>query len=135
MISENPKNILLCLLILLVILACDPAKILIIQNSTKKNVDLEIVSNEKDLPDVEGTLVTKYRLAEDGKKSKKFIYGFGGWRQQELDVIKTSIRKVVIYSKSSDTIFGYTNKDTISEMISAETKGFSKNILKLTIEK
>lgn len=123
------------ILVSLLFIGCDPAKILIIKTSGAPNVYVTVYANKSILPENRENLEEKIVIhfptsSYPPKNDTAFFYGLGNWPKQFIPNFAVNIDSIII-SNSSDKII-LTNKDDINKYLIKKRSGYAKS--KLTIE-
>lgn len=118
--------------------ACDPARIIIIQNETEANIELEIAlkdcENEWIQSLNENGEFKQIRLGTSQKeKTQSYAFGIGHWTEEDLDALIECTESIIIkkVGKSMRKIEG----EELRKMLPDKKKGVFKNVMKIKILK
>lgn len=131
-------SILLGAILMLTLYACDPARILTLQNNTGEPIELEIEFEACESHMIQSltTRINSPKTAlgnRNGEKKMLLFFGLGGWRKKDLDDLLeyTKSIKVIEKGKPERIIQG----EELREALPKKRKGILNSYMKITISK
>jgi len=124
---------LIVILILALLISCDPIRVIRVTNKTKENVSVKITEkHDSRFLNLEDSI--QVNLSDTSNQSKVIYMGrWGGWSHEELNEFKNSISSVELFALN-DTIL-LANPTDIYNSIKIKRKGFYNNVIVLKIKK
>lgn len=112
---------------------CDPAKMILVSNKTKKDIQVRIIQNKNNIMNIGNTDTLKLALnsKHDGSEIT-FMNGIGIWSKQELELLNESVIEIQILSNNDTNII--VDKLALKKILPQKRSGLMNNILKINIE-
>jgi hypothetical protein len=131
---EQMKNrILIIIAFLILATGCDPAKMILVSNKTKKDIQVKIIQNNKNIMNIGNTDTLKLTLNSKNEGSEiAFISGIGIWSKHELELLNESVYEIQILSNNDTNII--VDKLALKKILPQKRSGLMNNILKINIE-
>jgi hypothetical protein len=109
------KSTIYFFLVLLLCISCDPAKVLIIETKDKPNTSVTVYADSCMLPMfnayTKGKLIVHMpRLDSVSQRKAIFLYGLGGWSDNDVTTIARCIDSIFIQSTDTVMILNQTSE-------------------------
>lgn len=110
------------------LVGCDIPGRLIIVNKTKQNVEVNLSSFPSSLNEME---MSKIELNKENSRAQ-FIYGFGGFSEQDFLDLYETLKEVRIISGADTTVVD--EKEKLNTMLPKRRTGLFNSVMKIKIK-
>ena len=125
------KTISLFIFAVLILVSCDPAKIVVIKASNKNNTSVMIFGNGRMLPFANradsNKIVIQVPLNDTTKRTLK--YGLGDWYEGAITDLAKNIDSIIISNAQGRSVLN--NRTDIETYLKKHRGGYAKNILRI----